>query len=168
MNDMSFMGTMQVNSPIIPLVVGATLSASQGALAPLTCLGIVTSTGYLAVLNSQNTDGSQTLAAILVESAPNSGSTQPVTVAVANIFVAKGSLIFGGSDYTEPITILSDKPSQGSTFGCTDSMKHPYPIFANVPPEAIGLVEAARSQTPRLEFASRNGEETSGDDERQP
>jgi len=35
------------------------------------------------------------------------------------------------------------------------------PIFNNVPPEAAGLVEAARSQTPRLEFASRNGEETS-------
>jgi Bacteriophage lambda head decoration protein D len=88
----------QANRPIFPIVISATLTASQGALAPLTALGIVTATGNLAVLNSANSDGSQTLAAILVEAAPNSGSTQTVQVAIANLFVSKASLVFGGSD----------------------------------------------------------------------
>jgi hypothetical protein len=38
------------------------------------------------------------------------------------------------------------------------TMKHPFPIFNNVPSEAAALVESARSQAPRLEFTSRNGE----------
>jgi hypothetical protein len=88
----------QANRPIYPIVVSATLTASQGTLAPLTALGIVTSTGNLAVLNSANSDGSQTLAAILVEAAPNAGTTQTVQVAISGIFVAKGSIIYGGSD----------------------------------------------------------------------
>ena len=54
--------------------------------------------GNLAVLNSANSDGSQTLAAILIGAAPNSGSTQTVQVAIAHLFVPKASLIFGGSD----------------------------------------------------------------------
>jgi Bacteriophage lambda head decoration protein D len=86
------------NRPIYPLVVTATLTASQGNLAPLTALGIVTATGNLAALNSANSDGSQTLAAILIEAALNSGSTQTVQVAIANLFVPKASLIFSGSD----------------------------------------------------------------------
>jgi hypothetical protein len=38
------------------------------------------------------------------------------------------------------------------------TMKHPFPTFNNVPPEADALIESARSQIPRLEFTSRNGE----------
>jgi hypothetical protein len=36
-------------------------------------------------------------------------------------------------------------------------MKPSFPIFNNVPPEAVALVEAAKGQ-PRLEFISRGGE----------
>jgi hypothetical protein len=50
---------LQGNRPIYPLTAPATLTASQGALAPLTALGIVTATGNLALLNSANSDGSQ-------------------------------------------------------------------------------------------------------------
>jgi hypothetical protein len=43
-------------------------------------------------------------------------------------------------------------------------MKHPFPVFNNVPSEAAELVESARSQTPRLEFTSRNGKATEAQD----
>jgi hypothetical protein len=48
------------------------------------------------------------------------------------------------------------------------TMKHPFSVFANVPDEALPLIEAARGQKSRLEFTSRGeAPETTKDSFRQ-
>jgi Bacteriophage lambda head decoration protein D len=77
----------------------ATILGGQGVLTVGTALGIVTATGKLKILNSANSDGSQTLAAVLNKTIDTtSGDVANTPVIIGNCGFPKGSLKYGGSD----------------------------------------------------------------------
>jgi hypothetical protein len=81
------------------IVAPATLLANQGILTVGTALGIVTSTGKLKVLNSANTDGSGTFAAVLNQTLDTTGADATnAPVITGQCGFGKGSLKYGGSD----------------------------------------------------------------------
>jgi hypothetical protein len=82
-----------------PISTLATILTGQGVLTVGTALGTVTATGKLKVLNSLNSDGSQTLAAVLNKTIDTtSGDVVNTPVIIGQCGFPKGSLKYGGSD----------------------------------------------------------------------
>ncbi len=84
-----------------PVFSLGTVASGQGTLTVGTALGIVTASGKLKLLNSANTDGSQTLAAILNQTInTTSGDVANVPIVIGNVSLPKANVILGGSDTT--------------------------------------------------------------------
>jgi Bacteriophage lambda head decoration protein D len=84
-----------------PVFSLGTVLTGQGTLTVGTALGIVTATGKLKLLNSANTDGSQTLAAILNSTVNTaSGDATNTPIVIGNALLPKANVILGGSDTT--------------------------------------------------------------------
>jgi len=82
-----------------PIFSAGTILGGQGVLPVNTALGIVTAGGKLKVLNSLNTDGSQTFAAVLNKTIDTaSGDVPNVPVILGQCGFPKGSLKYGGTD----------------------------------------------------------------------
>jgi len=97
------LGTQDLHRQRIRLTVQGNQTASQtGACSPTTllrgsALGLISASGKAILLNSQATDGSQTLVAILAHDLETSGGDQIALAYVTGSFLAD-RLLFGGSD----------------------------------------------------------------------
>jgi hypothetical protein len=82
-----------------PIVTLATILGGQGVLPVGSALGIITATGKLKLLNSLNSDGSQTFAAVLNKTIDTtSGDVANTPVIIGQCGFPRGSLRYGGSD----------------------------------------------------------------------
>jgi Bacteriophage lambda head decoration protein D len=83
-------------------VQGNQVANQSGAATPTTilagsCIGIVSATGKALLVNSSNTDGSQTLAGVLEHSVETAAGDVSATVYLTGSFLAD-KLLFGGVD----------------------------------------------------------------------